>query len=525
MPMMRRGRALVLLAVLAAAVGCASTRAGRGQTPPAVDWTARLAEADALYRAGHYTALREAERIYGQALAVPKEREAVTERYVRAALALELRKKQLGVLSAGCPAGAVALTAAGTPLARYGAWLELVAGLPNKIKGFPGIDQAGGRTLEAQLDWVAARVPAIDRELEGPAGTDDLAAALRLALRAEFFFKFPVKLEPQTVLALHPDSRLVKFQAALSPAFDLEALQALLALDPGFSEVHYYIAEAALMAGRLITAEKHYLTALETLPDSLSVLISLAKVAFQMEEVEDCLAWNEKALTLLPVYRDALLGKGLALGYLGRSDEALAALGRLLELGTYYMGEGHYWTAWNLNELGRLEEARRSVASARVFLVGVSDVSALSGIIAYRQGRLDDAEKDLREALDLDPASSDSAYYLGKVYADRKDWLNSAIYFAGAAMTLEDKEKGLEKKIGEIEAADLAPERRTRLIARKRAQIVSVQATKATCQYNGAAGYHNAGNPGRALELARQAAAHPAFADRAAELIKIIRGR
>ena len=57
-----------------------------------------------------------------------------------------------------------------------------------------------------------------------------------------------------------------------------------------------------------------------------------------MEEPESCLEWNEKALALLPVYRDALLGKGLALGYLGRNEEALAVLGRLLELGTYLSG-------------------------------------------------------------------------------------------------------------------------------------------------------------------------------------------
>lgn len=524
--MTRFGKALLLLAVLAAAAACAAARPGRVEAPPAaVDWTARLAEADALSRAGHYTALREAQRVYGEAMSVPREREAVAERYLRTAIALELRKKCLGVLSAGVPADAAALAAAGAPLARYTAWLELVAGLPNKIKGVPGIDQTGGRTLEAQLDWVAARVPGIDQDLEGPARTDDLAAVLRLALRTEFFFKFPDKLEPKAVLALHPDSRLVAFQAALSPAFDLEPLETLLVLDPGFSEVHYYIAEAALLGGKLLTAEKHYLAALAAVPDSLSALISMAKVAFQMEETEDCLVWNEKALALLPTYRDALLGKGLSLGYLGRNDEALAVLGRLLELGTYYMGEGHYWTAWNLNELGRLEEAHRSIDASRVFLVGVSDVAGLSGVIAYRQGRLDDAEKDLREALDLDPALSDAAYTLGRLYADRKDWLNSAIYFAGAAMTLEDKEGGLEKKIGEIEASELAPERKVRLVARKRAQIVSVQATKATCQYNAAAGYHNAGNRERALALAQQAAAHPAFADRAAELIKTIRGR
>jgi hypothetical protein len=92
-------------------------------------------------------------------------------------------------------------------------------------------------------------------------------------------------------------------------------------------------------------------------------------------------------------------------------------------------------------------------------------------------------------------------------------------------MSYEDKEKGLGEKIAEIEASDMAPARKARLVARKEAQIRSVQAVKATCQYNGAAGYHNAGSDDRALDLARQAAAHPAFAEKAAELIRIIQGR
>ncbi len=524
--MTRNGTAALFLCAVSMAAACASAgRAPNAVGPPPVDWPARIAQADALYAAGHYTALRDARLIYGQALKAMAKSPGIAEKYLRASIALELRKKDLGVLTAGPAADLDTLAATDPKLGRYAPWLELVAGLPNKIKGSPGIDQTGGRTLDAQLDWVNTRVTAIDRDLETEAPTDDLAAALLLTLRREFFFKFEEKIDRKAILERHPGSRLAAFQAAVCPAFGAEELEALLALDPGFSEVHYYLGEAALMAGKLLTAERHYLAARARIPESLSVVISLAKVAFQMEETETCLAYNEEALALLPAYRDALLGKGLALGYLGRNEEAVTVLGRMLELGTYYMGEGHYWTAWNLNELGRLEEARKSIESAKVFLVGVSDVSALSGIIAYRQGRPDEAEKDLREALDLDPAAADAAYYLGKLYADRKDWLNSGIYFAGAAMTYEDKEKGLEKKIGEIEGSEMSPERKARLIARKRPQILSVQATKATCQYNGAAGYHNAGSFERALDLARRAAAHPAFAEKAAELIKLIQDR
>jgi tetratricopeptide (TPR) repeat protein len=521
-----RRKAALLAALLAAAAACApASRRAAAPAAPIVDWKARLAEADGLCRAGHYTALRDALGIYREALAVPGERAGVSERCVRTAIALELRKKDLGVLTEGGGPEIEALAAADPGLARYKDWLELVDGLPDKIKGSPGIDQTGGRTLDQQLDWIAARVPVIDRDLEAAGLTDDLAAALRLTLRREFSFKFRDKLDREAPRDGHAVSPLLAFQAAVCPAFEFKELEALLDRDPGFTEIHYYLGERALTAGLLLTAERHYLAVFEKIPESLSVLISLAKVAFQTEEMEPCLDWNEKALALLPTYRDALLGKGLALGYLGRNEEALATLGRLLELGTYYMGEGHFWTAWNLNELGRLEEARKAIEAAQVFLVGVVDVHSLAGIIAYRQGRKDDAEKEFLHALALQPSEADPAYYLGRIYAERRDWLNSALYFAGAALSFEEKEKSLEKKVEEIEASEMAPARKARLVAKKKVQIASTRLTKATCQYNGAAGYHNSGNPERALDLARQAAAHPAFADLAAELIKVLKDR
>lgn len=512
-------------AVLAAS--CAhAPRPPRLAVPAPVDWPSRLAQADALARSGHLAAFREAGRIYAAAGQALPGRADIAERSVRTAIAAALREKELGILPTRPPADPAALIAREPSLSRYGSWLELLEGMPCKIKGAPGIEDIGGRTLDAHFDWINARIVAIDGELGAAMASDDLAAALRLALRQEFAFKFQDKLEALSVLIdLHPDSLLVTFQAAVAPSFNTDLLKSLQDRDPGFSEIEYYLGEISLQNGQLLTAERHYLAAAEKFPESLSVLISLAKIAFQTEETEDCLAWNEKALALLPIYRDALLGKGLCLGGLGRYEEALLVFGRLLELGTYYLGEARYWSAWNLNELGRLEDARRSIEAAKVFLVGVPAVATLSGIIAYKQGRLDDAEKDLRQALDLDPAESEAAYHLGKLYADRKDWLNSGIYFAGAAMTYEDKERALEKKIGEIEASEMDAARKARLVAKKKAQIGSVQVIKATCQYNGAAGYHNAGSAERALDLARQAAAHPAFAAMAAELIRIIQGR
>lgn len=517
-----RQAGLVAGALVLAAACAAARRPGAAASPSAADGAARVAATDALVATGRYTALAEARRVLAEALDVPALRPAAVERFVRASIALGLRERDLGVLGERTTSDASALAAAEPALARYAPWIEVLDGIVCKVKGSPGIERIGGRTLDGHLDWVRDRVPGLDKDLAQAAAADDLAAALRIQLRREFAFKFADKLDEPALRDLHPGSKLLAFEAAVGPSPRTAELEKLLAADPDFVEVRYYLGDAALSAGRLLTAETHLRAALDGVPDSLSLLISLAKAAFQMEEFEACLDWNEKALALLPTYRDALLGRGLALGYLGRNEEALAVLGRMLELGTYYMGEGHYWTAWNLHQLGRLEEARRAVEAARVFLVGVAGVETLSGLIAYAQGRLDDAEKDLRRALDLDPAESDAAFHLGRLCADRKAWLDSGIYFAGAAMVMEDKEKGLEARLAEIEASTLPPERKARLAARKRFQIEGLRATKATSQYNGAAGYHNAGSFERALELARRSASHPAFAERAAALIKLI---
>lgn len=337
------GRTAVGAAVLILAVACAPAKKAALVPPsPPVDWGAKVREADSLCARGHYTALRDALRIYEEALDIPGQQAAVAEKYVRSAIALGLREKELGILATRKPQGLAGFVATDPSLSRYAAWLELLAGLPNKVKGNPGAEGIDGKTLDARLDWVNARISDLDKEFAERARTDDLAAALRLALRAAFFYKFQDKLAPGMSTDLHPGSRLAAFQTAVSSSLEPDRLEALLALDPEFSEVHYYLGEVALLAGSLLTAERHYLAAYKKIPESLSVLISLAKVAFQMEEVESCLEYNEKALTLLPTYRDALLGKGLCLGYLGRNDDALAILGRLLELGTYYIGEAHY---------------------------------------------------------------------------------------------------------------------------------------------------------------------------------------
>ncbi len=492
---------------------------------PEPDWAEMIQDAEAIRRRGHYIALREAMEIYKAVMAEATWKDAAAEEYVRTAIAFNLREKALGILDDTMLLELENLIESDESLAEYAPFVEILGYLPSRIKGTAGDNLPKSRSLEEQLLWIRQKGPPLDRALEKKSPSSDAIATLRIIFRKTFPFRFEDSVELDSLARLHPDSRFMEFERASAIPPDRERAEALLEADKEYHEARYLLGNLSLAEGRLITAEKYYKEALAGLSESPSVLISLAKIAFQMEELEPCLEYNEAALALVPFYRDALLGKALCLGYLGRNEEALEYLRKILGLGQHYIGEAHYWSAWNLNELDRLDEARWAIDKAKIFLIDHSDVSTLSGIIAYKQHQLDIAEKELLLSLRLESNDCDAGYYLGKIYADQKKWLESGIYFSGAAFCFERKEREAEKRVLEIEASDLVPERKDRLIKKKQAQILVVQATKATCQYNGAAGFHNAGQFHKALALAEQAAAHSAFAERAAELIKMIKDR
>jgi hypothetical protein len=68
----------------------------------------------------------------------------------------------------------------------------------------------------------------------------------------------------------------------------------------------------------------------------------------------------------------------------------------------------------------------------------------------------------------------------------------------------------------------MSTERKAKMILKKRAQLRTTTLTKATCFYNGAAGYFNSGRADKALVFAAYAAEEEAFADKAEELMKKI---
>jgi tetratricopeptide (TPR) repeat protein len=316
---------------------------------------------------------------------------------------------------------------------------------------------------------------------------------------------------------------LLRYKRAICPREDENLLREIAASEPQFYEAEYWLGNAAMSRGLLLTAEEHFLKAYEGIPESAQITISLASITFATEELEKSLEYYDKTLAIAPEYRDALLGKAICLSYLDRPAEAIAICERIIALGYWLLGESYYWLAWNQHELKDNAAAGLNVEQAKGRLPTSSEVFTLSGLIALEEGDLPKAERDLKEALQYNPANSDALLHLGSLYARKGDWQNSGTYFEKAAFALLDQEGSLQKKMREIEQSAMAPARKERLLRIKLSQVEKVRLTKATAFYNAAAGYYNAGQKFKALEMATRAAEHPSLKQKAEEMISGIK--
>lgn len=511
-----------------------------GSRPPSISpdekaaFTEAFHRAGHLFEAGHYAGLRQACCDYRKLLDVPEFRKQAGSGFIKTALLLTLREKELGIIRHDFFQEAAALAKGPPAFEALFPYLEIVEHIPDETKGIVGEiapeNPAGDSEddLDRFFDWVNNRIPVLNEWLKARAASTDFDAYLYISFRSAFSSHFdndPEPFDAGRFFDIFPESPLLGYLSFISGPIDGKGLRTWLESRPGYTEAHFYLGELELQSGRVLSAERHYLKAFEVFPESTSLAISLSKVYFHSEELERSLEYDDRALDLAPTYRDALLGKAMCLAYLERYEPSLAVLDTMLRLDKYYLGETHYWSAWNFNETDRLDEARAHIDKARHYLIGHSEVSTLDGIISYKQALLDDAELDLLESLRLQPDDCDAAYWLGKVYADKSNWRYSGVYFEKGAECKASQQAAFEARILEIEESDMTPARKNALIQKKKLQILQIRNTRATCQYNAAASFFNSKAYEKALALAEQAATHPNFRQSAAQLIQGIKDR
>jgi tetratricopeptide (TPR) repeat protein len=477
-----------------------------------------IQQAKSLVDKGHYLAFKRAVRIYGELYLKKAMRPKIAAPYAEALMLLALREKEIGIANPATAAAVERLLRENPMLAGFEPYATLISAIrPRALGVMSYIDTASSGKIGAEA------LKKAEEEVRKRAASNSFAAYVLAAWTCSFSQFSGNWRNPDEYLKIHPDSLLLKYEIATCGEGRPELLEEILDRDSEFAEAHYHLGQDALKEGKLLSAEAHLLKAFEAIPESPQTRILLAGIYFATEEFDRSLQFYDLALEASPEDRDALLGKAVCLSYLGKYEEAMTVLNRMLELGSWLLGEAHYWLAWNLHELKHDPEALGHTDEAKGRLPTNSEVFGLSGTISLDLGELGRAEKDFLESLAYNAANTESLFGLGTVAGRKNRWEESGAYYEKAGRAFESAEVVLKAKAEEIRGSALSEERKARLIRKRETQIERVRLMAATAYYDAAAAYLNAGLKDKALAAAGKAAAHPSLKNKAEELLRSLK--
>jgi tetratricopeptide (TPR) repeat protein len=227
------------------------------------------------------------------------------------------------------------------------------------------------------------------------------------------------------VAAQFSDVPLLMYRVALCGTEDARTrVTALRDADPEFVEADFELGRMAVQNQVQPDYEeglRRFVAARAAFPDSLVIPSLIAGIHEAREEWAEALHTYDEVLAVVPTHRDALLGRIVALSHLGRADDAIANATRMLELGNWFIGQAYYWRAWNEFQLKQIPAARADVDRAKGLMVNPS-VFVLSGLVSWVEKRLEPAQDEFQNALDMDYGQCDAAFYLGGVRVEQRSW-------------------------------------------------------------------------------------------------------
>lgn len=496
-----RPRRLAGVALALIAASCAS------RTPPADVWSARLQGAGRSVGEGCYRCLEVGLREYEAALAAGVD-PAVGPLAYRAAVHLAVRERLIG-LYPGAYQDAPARLESVADDADAAAARDVLGAMPWRrgtlsMLGVVASDPAARQTLRARR-----------QALERTADSDPWQALLLLALvgtnpaialDADEPPRMGVQpgLDPETWRQRHRTDAALTFTRLTLLRSSIEELETFRTSHPSFVESDALLGEAELSRGRLVSADEAFARAIAALPSLVPALALRGDLRQRMEDYELATQLYAALLGRLPEHREALLGRVKALGFLGRHDEAIATADTMLRLGTWYLGEAHYWKAWNLFTLGRLDASRLSVDLARPLMVN-ADLHYLGGAIAFRQQRLDAAAGDFDAAIDLESRHCEAHFDRAALALTRRGWAMAAGGFDEAFDCLSARTPTIERRIVDARDARLAEDVRAALVQRREQALRDHRAQLAWARYNGGVAYANTGKAAEARLRAAEA--------------------
>ena len=209
-------------------------------------------------------------------------------------------------------------------------------------------------------------------------------------------------------------------------------------------------------AGRrpnLRAAIDSFTVARAALPQSAAILLALAHAQRGYGDLEPALASYDAIVAMVPRNREALLGRAITLSYLERHSEVIETTTRMIDMGTWLMGDAYYWRARSRFVLKALDEAW-SDAEHAVTLAPNTNVYTLAGVIAYDRKELAVAKDRFQRARDADASNCTAHSYFALVSAAQNNWPEATPVFSLAMTCFVGAAAAATQELAQIEASD-----------------------------------------------------------------------
>jgi len=163
-------------------------------------------------------------------------------------------------------------------------------------------------------------------------------------------------------------------------------------------------------------AEREWKIVLEHVPTNLVTLNNLGLLSIQQRKYSEGVALLNRAVELRPAYATAQINLGKAYEGMGQNDKALAAYEQAVALAPLNPVARNHLGSFLLRA-GKTQEAREQFEKS---LAARPTPEAAEGLgeILFRQGNRAEAERALRQAVELDPLNLEALLLLAEMYAD-----------------------------------------------------------------------------------------------------------
>jgi tetratricopeptide (TPR) repeat protein len=364
------------------------------------------------------------------------------------------------------------------------------------------------------------------RALDAAVATNLVADYLALAIDCE---QPPLResIDPAAVLSRRGGIPLMRFRLSMCQVPGVPAAASIRAADPRFTDTLLREARIARAGSPTLGVDLLQVVALltparEAFPSSFPTTLLWADSNQSLAEFEAALSGFDNVVASAPTHRDALLGRLTSLSYMMRHEEAIAAATRLIDLGTWHIGDSYYWRAWNYYNLKNYEPAWQDVEKA-LTLLSNSSVYMLAGLIEYARVNLPMALQRFDRSFELDRTQCDAVWMSALVNIDQEAWAPASPKFSAAmtcfVMAAARAKDDLDRLEGVILKGSKEPTPR-QLKQRDTYQksILTSEERAAQSAFNAAQGYGRLGHKSLALDHVDKAIQHPKMREKAEAL-------